>query len=80
MGKGNTKELMEFIVKDDEVVLSPVNKNLVLDETVSFTGFRKEHPLLEGTTFTIKGKNAEASLKKAIKAYETELKELAKLF
>lgn len=76
----NDKDFYEFIVTGDEIVLNPIKKNLILDETVSFAGFRKELPFLEGTTFTIKGKNVEASLKKAVKAYESELKELSKLF
>lgn len=76
----NDKDFYEFIVKGEEVIFNPIKKNLVLDETVSFAGFRKEHPLLEGTTFTVKGKNVEASMKKAVKTYESELKELSKAF
>lgn len=75
-----SKEEWVFSVKGEEVILSPIKKNLVSDDSVTFAGFRKDHPLLEGTTFTVKSKNVESSIKKAIKAYETELKELSKLF
>lgn len=78
--KPASKEEWVFVIKGEEIILSPIKRNLVLDESVSFAGFRKDHPLLPGTTFTIKGKNVEASLKKAVNTYENELKELSKLF
>lgn len=78
--KPASKEEWVFSVKGEEIILSPIKKNLILDDSVSFAGFRKDHPLLPGTTFTIKGKNVESSFKKAVKTYENELKELAKSF
>jgi len=78
--KPRSKTEWEFVIAGEETILNPIKRHLVLDSNVSFTGFRKDHPLLEGTTFVIKGKNVESSLKKAIKAFEAELKGLSKAF
>jgi len=77
--KRKTKE-WEFIIKGEETIFNPIKKELANDSTVSFVGFRKDHPLLEGVTFIIKGTNVEASFKKAVKAFEKDLKALTKDF
>ena len=74
------KDEWELIIKDEETILNPLRKKLTLDETISFVGLKKDHPILEGTTMIIKGKNVETSFKKAVKALKTDLKTLIKDF
>lgn len=74
------KDSWELMINGEETILTPIKKKLVMDETVSFAGTNRAHPQLEGVKLVIKGKNVEASFKKAVKELEGELKELGKLF
>jgi len=78
--KPHSKTEWVFEITDEETILSPIKKQLILDDAVSFAGFKKNHPLLNGSKVTVKAKNVSTSIKKAIKTFESELKELSKLF
>ncbi len=75
-----TKDEWEIVATGEETIFNPLKAELLKDETVTFTGFKKKHPLLDDIRFVIKGSNVESSFKKAIKALKTELQELGKLF
>jgi len=74
------KDELKIEVNGEETILSPIKSKLLEDESVTFTGVKREHPQIKKIDFIVKGKNPSASLKKAVKAYETDLKELSKLF
>ena len=74
------KDEWVLLVKGEETILNPIRKKLALDESIIFVGLKRDHPILEGIKLIIKGKNVEASFKKAVKSFETELKALSKEF
>ncbi|MFA5405808.1 MAG: RpoL/Rpb11 RNA polymerase subunit family protein [Candidatus Nanoarchaeia archaeon] len=73
------KDELIISVVDEETILTPIKKKLLEDETITFTGVKKEHPQLNRVDLIVKGKNPAVSLKKAVKAFEIDLKEFAKL-
>ncbi len=78
--KPKTKTEWNLFITGEETIFNPIKKQLADDPSISFVGFKKNHPQLEGITFIIKGKNVETSFKKAIKELTAELKELNTLF
>jgi len=76
--KKRSKTEWDLIITGEETIFNPIKKYLVDDSTITFAGFAKEHPQLEGVKFIIKGSNVEASFKKAVKSFESDLKALSK--
>ena len=75
-----SKENLKLFVTGEETIFNPIKTELLEDPSVTFAGFKKRHPQLDGMDFVIKSSNAELSLKKAIKSFKAKLNELSKLF
>lgn len=75
-----TKNKWKIMIEDEETILNPIKKKLINDKTITFAGYKKEHPLLNKIKLVIKGKDVKKSFKKALNDYKSDLEFLRKEF
>ena len=75
---GNSIKLK--IIGESHTLCNALKGKLADNKDVTFVGYRKEHPLLDYSIFTLKTKkgNAEETLMNAVKEIEEELNGLKK--
>jgi len=75
------KDSLQFEVYGaDHVLMNLLRDELEGDKTVDFTTYSTPHPLLDGYLVTVKGKDPQASVKRALGAVKSEVKDIKDSF